>query len=116
MYRGVVASKHPRIRNSLLVALADFLHAEHRKLPLDLLKLCLPFSNNLAERVISTPARARERVLAASELEKVFEETHVTYGSLFPAGSSIALRIQARRPRPPKAIFFFATLKIVYSV
>ena len=102
MFRGVVASKHPRIRHSLLVALADFLHAEHRKLPLNLLKLCLLFSNNLAERVISTPARARERGLAASGLEKVIEETHVTYGmkcGLYPAGCSIVLSIKARRPR-----------------
>jgi hypothetical protein len=48
-----------------------------------------------------------------SGLEKVSEKTHVTYvtSGLFPAGSSIALRIKARRPRAPEATFF-ATLNI----
>ena len=54
-------------------------------------------------------------------MEKGSEKTHVTYVTrrgLFPAGSSIALRIQARRPRAPEATLFllrYRALKYVYE-
>ena len=69
---------------------------------------CALERTEVKSRVRSAPGslRVRGRV---SGLEKGSEKTHVTYGTrrgLFPAWSSIALRIQARRPRAPEATLF----------